>query len=394
MAPIDYLFYLCFVFFAFGGSFFFKKGIVATKFLGLLFIGLGYQTFAGYYIRPEYIYENPHFFRTVSPLILTMGPLYFLFQQFLLYPERKVKPIHFLHFLPFALHVIEYIPFYILPAELKILEIKEMISENTFYTIHSKYGWITMKNHLYVRFFLFIFYSCWGLYELIKYYLSASKTFIKNNLLIVYWLFFNMFLKFVVVGLIVYNFIYPEENRIYLPWKDFFYLVEYVLMMLFMLFNPRLLHGPSLRGLIWQQANTRMDSSEVFTLPKDHSIKIISENDREKALSDSLNRYFETERIFLNPNLTLNEVAKKLKVKPRMIRIALQTVMNLSFTDYVNTWRIQFAEEQCRENPKWKNYKLEIVALESGFGTRQSFNSAVKKIKGVSPGKYFSEFLY
>lgn len=282
MAPIDYLFYLCFVFFAFGGSFFFKKGIVATKFLGLLFIGLGYQTFAGYYIRPEYIYENPHFFRTVSPLILTMGPLYFLFQQFLLYPERKVKPIHFLHFLPFALHVIEYIPFYILPAELKILEIKEMISENTFYTIHSKYGWITMKNHLYVRFFLFIFYSCWGLYELIKYYLSASKTFIKNNLLIVYWLFFNMFLKFVVVGLIVYNFIYPEENRIYLPWKDFFYLVEYVLMMLFMLFNPRLLHGPSLRGLIWQQANTRMDGSDVFTLPKDHSIKIISENDEKK----------------------------------------------------------------------------------------------------------------
>lgn len=107
-----------------------------------------------------------------------------------------------------------------------------------------------------------------------------------------------------------------------------------------------------------------------------------------------MNRYFETERIFLNPNLTLNEVAKKLKVKPRMIRIALQTVMNLSFTDYVNTWRIQYAEEQCRENPKWKNYKLEIVALESGFGTRQSFNSAVKKIKGVSPGQYFSEFLY
>lgn len=31
--------------------------------------------------------------------------------------------------------------------------------------------------------------------------------------------------------------------------------------------------------------------------------------------------------------------------------------------------------------------------MESGFGTRQSFNSAVKKIKGVSPGKYFENIM-
>ncbi|CAM3830892.1 helix-turn-helix transcriptional regulator [Aquirufa aurantiipilula] len=394
MSPIDYLYYLCFVFFAFGGSFFFKKGIVATKFLGLLFIVLGLQTFLNYYIRPEYLLIYPHFFRTVSPLMLTIGPLYYLFQQFLLYPERKFKPVLLLHFLPFALHVIEYIPFYILPTEVKILEIKEMISENTIYTIHSKYGWITMRNHLYIRFSSFLIYVTWGFVDLLKYYQSASKSFIKNNLLIVYWLFFNMGMKFIVMGLIIYNLIYPDKKQISLPWKDFFYLVEYVLMMLFMLFNPKLLYGPTLKGLIWQQALGRLDGLEEVGNNKDISVKIVSGNERERALLDTLNRYFETERIFLKPTLTLIEVARKLKVKPRLIRLALQSEMDISFSDYVNTWRIQYAEEQCRENPRWKNYKLEVVALESGFGTRQSFNSAVKKIKGVSPGQYFSEFLY
>ncbi|CAM4126679.1 helix-turn-helix domain-containing protein [Cytophagaceae bacterium 50C-KIRBA] len=394
MTPIDYLFYLCFVFFAFGGSFFFKKGIIATKFLGLLFIVLGLQTFLNYYIRPEYLLEYPHFFRTVSPLMLTIGPLYYLFQQYLLYPERKLKPILFVHFLPFVLHVIEYIPFYILPTEFKILEIKEMISENTIYTVHSKYGWITMRMHLYIRFTSFFIYISWGFYDLLTYYQSASKTFVKNNQLIVYWLFFNMCMKFIVMGLIIYNLIFPDKKQITLSWKDFFYLVEYILMMLFMLFNPKLLYGPTLKGLIWKQALGRLDGSEELTQNKDISVKLISGHEREKALLDTLNRYFETERIFLKPSLTLIEVARKLKVKPRLIRLALQYEMDISFSDYVNNWRIQYAEEQCRENPKWKNYKLEVVALESGFGTRQSFNSAVKKIKGVSPGQYFSEFLY
>lgn len=394
MSPIDYLYYLCFVFFAFGGSFFFKKGIVATKFLGLLFIVLGLQTFLNYYIRPEYLLQYPHFFRTVSPLMLTIGPLYYLFQQYLLYPERKLNPALLWHFLPFALHVIEYIPFYLLPAELKILEIKEMISENTLYTIHSKYGWITMRTHIYIRFTSFFIYVSLSFIDLLKYYLSSSKSFIKKNQLIVFWLFSNMAMKFIVLGLIVYKYVIPEKDQINLPWKDFFYLVEYVLMMLFMLFNPKLLYGPSLKGLVWQQALGRMEGLGELCNKKVHSIKIVSGLEREKALLESLNRYFETERIFLNPNLTLIEVARKLKMKPRLIRLALQTEMDISFSDYVNTWRIQFAEEQCRENPKWKNYKLEVIALESGFGTRQSFNSAVKKIKGVSPGQYFSEFLY
>ena len=203
-----------------------------------------------------------------------------------------------------------------------------------------------------------------------------------------------MGMKFIVMGLIIYNLIYPDKKQISLPWKDFFYLVEYVLMMLFMLFNPKLLYGPTLKGLIWQQALGRLDGLEEVGNNKDISVKIVSGNERERALLDTLNRYFETERIFLKPTLTLIEVARKLKVKPRLIRLALQSEMDISFSDYVNTWRIQYAEEQCRENPRWKNYKLEVVALESGFGTRQSFNSAVKKIKGVSPGQYFSEFLY
>ena len=100
-SPVDYLFYLSFVFFAFGISLFYKKGLIATKFLGIQFLGLAYQLFAGYFIQPSHINDYPHFFRTVSPFFYLLGPLAYLFQHYLLYPERKFRLVHLLHFLPF-----------------------------------------------------------------------------------------------------------------------------------------------------------------------------------------------------------------------------------------------------------------------------------------------------
>ncbi|MCZ2483876.1 helix-turn-helix domain-containing protein [Aquirufa nivalisilvae] len=389
-SPVDYLFYLSFVFFAFGISLFFKKGLIATKFLGIQFIGLAYQLYAGYFIQPSRIYDYPHFFRTVSPFFYLLGPLGYLFQHYLLYPERKFRLIYLLHFLPFALHVIEYIPFYMLHAELKLEEVKHVFQQNTFYNSQSIYGWISMRDHLFVKTIYYLAYIFWTLYELYKFYKTTSQSFLRKNSLIVYWLSGDMVMKFVVIILHCFNLVFAKKKHLELTWMDYVFVLEYITMMLFMLFNPKLLQGPTLRGLVFQHSAGFNEKESIKTTKQ---VKAHQKSSRDKNVLFTLNRYFETEQLFLRPEITLAEVSRYLKIKPRIIRMALQMELELSFSDYVNTWRIQYAEEQCRENPKWKNYKLEVIAMESGFGTRQSFNSAVKKIKGVSPGKYFENIM-
>lgn len=389
-SPVDYLFYLSFVFFAFGISLFFKKGLIATKFLGIQFLGLAYQLFAGYFIQPSHIYDYPHFFRTVSPFFYLLGPLAYLFQHYLLYPERKFRLVHLWHFLPFVLHIIEYIPFYILPAEAKLVEVRYVFQQNTFFNSMSTYGWISMRDHLLIKTIYYIAYIIWTVYELYKFYQTTSRSFLKKNALIVYWLTGDIIMKFVVIILHFFNLVFTQKRHLELTYMDYIFVLEYITMMVFMLLNPKLLKGPTLKGLVFQHSAGGNESKLIETSKQE---KAHHKASRDKSVLFTLNRYFETEQLFLRPDITLAEVSDYLKIKPRIIRMALQVELDLSFSDYVNTWRIQFAEEQCKENPKWKNYKLEVIAMESGFGTRQSFNSAIKKIKGVSPGKYFENII-
>ncbi|MFL0162611.1 helix-turn-helix transcriptional regulator [Aquirufa salirivi] len=384
-----YLYFLGFLFFAFGASLLLKKGLLATRLLGLQFLQLGIQLYCSYYIQLPIIFEHPHYFRVISPLFYLIGPLSYLFQHFLLYPERKFKNSYFLHFLPFAFHFLEFLPFYFSSETIKIAEINQVIKENTYNTQQSNFGLISMKYHLYFKSLSYILYMTWTSYELFKYYQSVSKSFLLKNRLIVFWLTGDLFLKIIALAChITFSIIYPDQVQMLA--RDFLYAGEFAIMALFLFLNPRLLDGPYLKGLIFQHSFREIqENSENL---KDFEYEKSRINVKNKSILEKMDRYFESEFIFLKSNVSLNLVALSLKIKPRLIRISLQEELNFSFTDYVNSWRIQYAEEQCRDNPRWKSYKIEVIATESGFGTRQSFNAAVKKLKGVSPGQYFAKY--
>lgn len=385
-----YLYFLGFLFFAFGASLMLKRGLLATRLLGLQFLQLGIQLYCSYYIQLPIILEHPHYFRVISPLFYLIGPLSYLFQHFLLYPERKFKKIYFLHFLPFAIHFLEFIPLYFSSESAKIAEINEVIQEGTFNTSFSQYGLIPMKIHLYLKGISYVSYMVWTAFELFRYYQSVSKSFLLKNRLIVFWLTGDLLLKiFVLACHIAFNIIYKDQVQTMA--RDFLFAGEFAIMALFLFLNPRLLDGPYLKGLVFQHSHREIqvknDDLVVFDSDKSRI------NVKNKSILEKLDRYFESEFIFLKSNISLNLVAQSLKIKPRLIRIALQEELDFSFTDYVNSWRIQYAEEQCRDNPRWKSYKIEVIATKSGFGTRQSFNAAVKKLKGESPGQYFARYM-
>ncbi|CAM4116147.1 helix-turn-helix domain-containing protein [Cytophagaceae bacterium 50C-KIRBA] len=385
-----YLYFLGFLFFAFGASLMLKKGLLATRLLGLQFLQLGIQLYCSYYIQLPLIVDHPHFFRVISPLFYVIGPLSFLFQHFLLYPERKFKPIYFLHFLPFAFHFLEFVPLYLSTEAVKIAEINEVIKQSTFNTNHSSFGLFSMRTHVYLKGLSYISYMIWTAYELFKYYQSVSKSFLLKNRLIVFWLTGDLVLKIIVLAChITFNIIYQDQVQAVA--RDFLYAGEFALMALFLFLNPRLLDGPYLKGLVFQHSHReiqeKIEDLRVFDTDKSRI------NVKNKSILEKMDRYFESEFIFLKPNISLNLVAQSLKIKPRLIRISLQEELDFSFTDYVNSWRIQYAEEQCRDNSRWKSFKIEVIATESGFGTRQSFNTAVKKLKGVSPGQYFAKYM-
>ena len=91
------------------------------------------------------------------------------------------------------------------------------------------------------------------------------------------------------------------------------------------------------------------------------------------------------EKMFLEPELTLQQIATALNEKERNISQAINTIQQRNLNDYINSLRIEYACRLLLEN---KEKPIFEVMYESGFSTKGAFNLAFKKTIGKTPTQY------
>lgn len=105
-----------------------------------------------------------------------------------------------------------------------------------------------------------------------------------------------------------------------------------------------------------------------------------------------LEEVMEKEKPFLNPELTLNDLAKKLKSNSSELSSTINQHFNKNFNDYINELRIvEFIRLKALEENT--NYTIEAVAYDSGFNSKSTFNRAFKKFRGESPAVWLKNNL-
>jgi len=92
----------------------------------------------------------------------------------------------------------------------------------------------------------------------------------------------------------------------------------------------------------------------------------------------------------LKIDFTLTEMAKELKVLPNQLSMIINSKLNCSFPDYVNSLRVRTAIELLDKANK-QNLTIEAIAYESGFNNRTSFYKAFKKQTGKLPSEYLKK---
>lgn len=108
-------------------------------------------------------------------------------------------------------------------------------------------------------------------------------------------------------------------------------------------------------------------------------------------LMEEIERHFRDEKPFLNPKLKIEDVSASLNIPPREISALIKNYMNLNFTGFVNQYRITESKKMMHDI-RYQNYKIEAIAFESGFGTRQSFYNAFEQQIGMKP-MYYLEYI-
>lgn len=115
-----------------------------------------------------------------------------------------------------------------------------------------------------------------------------------------------------------------------------------------------------------QQQFTVADMTVELAAPESS----ISESSSELSVADAFVQLMDRERLFLEPDLRLDTVVKRMNTNRTYLLQALNRQLGMSFTEYVNRRRIEYACRLMTRNP---NITRQEVATLCGYNTSATF---------------------
>ena len=95
----------------------------------------------------------------------------------------------------------------------------------------------------------------------------------------------------------------------------------------------------------------------------------------------------EAQQPYLEPELTLSDLATRLKTNVSVVSMVINTAFAKNFNDYINEQRVN-AFQQRAKSTDWAHLTLLGIAFDSGFNSKTTFNRAFKKHTGLSPTEW------
>ena len=89
--------------------------------------------------------------------------------------------------------------------------------------------------------------------------------------------------------------------------------------------------------------------------------------------------------LFLDPNLTLEMVAKELQVTKHLLSQYINETLGKSFSSLIKEYRVEKAKQLLQTE---SNFTIEGLGYDSGFSSKSTFFTAFKKITGSTPSEY------
>ncbi len=128
-------------------------------------------------------------------------------------------------------------------------------------------------------------------------------------------------------------------------------------------------------------------SGEDGRLGKHQSHTTDAEKAEKEKLAQTVLDYMQTHRAYLEPDLTLDQLATHLSTKPRILSQSINEILGQNFYDFVNRYRIKEAS-RLLTNPKDSKLTVLEVLYEVGFNSKSSFNTLFKKYTGLTPSEF------
>ena len=138
---------------------------------------------------------------------------------------------------------------------------------------------------------------------------------------------------------------------------------------------------------LWWLLGTAVAAGITFFLMKRrrHKTPVTGEESYDASLLQRLTRLMENQKPFLNSDLKLQDVADLLGTNRTYLTDNIKAATGQTFTQYVNTYRVEYAKELLSSHP---DEKISAIWAESGFATESSFFRTFKAVTGTTPSEW------
>lgn len=109
--------------------------------------------------------------------------------------------------------------------------------------------------------------------------------------------------------------------------------------------------------------------------------------DQANSIKNSLENLMGQQMAFLDPCLTLSDLAELIDVSTNQLSQVLNEFIGQNFYDYLNAFRLKHFLK-IYQSPTYKNFSILGLAYECGFKSKSTFNSFFKKILNTTPRAY------
>ncbi len=106
-----------------------------------------------------------------------------------------------------------------------------------------------------------------------------------------------------------------------------------------------------------------------------------------RMIYDQVVEQLDEEKVYLNKNLKVADIATRLNQNEKTISRAINTFSEGNFNVFVNSFRVKHSKYLLLSG-ELDHYTIEAIAEESGFANKVSFYNSFKVDTGMSPKQF------
>lgn len=313
---------------------------------------------------------SPNLFLLGEIALFLEGPILFWYAKSLVYKEFRFRRSDLLHLIPLAIYLVyAYTMFYRFDAAYKV----ELIS-----TLKVFEHW-SFKYFFVFRDWTRVFYSVLALSVVLEYRAEIRERFSQLERIDMNWL-LSLVVGFMILriwmfleslGSMTYLLIQGDATETYITVMSASGLMVgyYIFILMFTMIFFSLSYSPVFEGVEGSKSEDRRP------------------NGFDSDLVSRLKEMMETDKPHLKHHITLEALADKLNVSPRVLSAMLNRSFGKNFFEFINDYRVQEAK-RLLSDPAWADQPMVEIFGEAGFSSKSAFNNFFKRIEGITPREF------